>query len=156
MLVLRYFFYVGGALLALLLLFTTVMPKAPADDGAVASASDTPAIRIHSVQKWPDRVVLDTNAPLPEPAKVAQSPAPAEPQANGGVREAYAQLPPDEPKPQTVAEAKKPDPKPVVKRKVARARTAPQQFYPQPYYGYPQYQQGRMQMAQQPHFGFLW
>jgi hypothetical protein len=40
---------------------------------------------IHSQQKWLGRVVLDTNAPMPTPAKVAQAAvAPAEPQAKTG------------------------------------------------------------------------
>jgi hypothetical protein len=157
MLVLRYFLYVGGALLALLLLCAAVMPTPPAGEGTVVSASDAPAIRIRSAQKWPDRVVLDTNAPMPAPAKVAQAAPPAESRAGvkTAARDAYAQLPSDATKPQVVAEAKKPDPKPVVKRKIARARVAPQP-YPQPYYGYPQYPQGRMQVAQQPRFGLLW
>jgi hypothetical protein len=156
MLVLRYFLYVGGALVSLLLLLAAVMPKAPIGDTGTDSAADVPAIRIHSQQKWPERVVFDTNAAMPAPAKVAQV-APMEPQAAGktGVREAFAQAPSDEPKPQAVTEAKKPDPKPVVKRRVARARP-PQQYYPQPYYnGYPDPQR-RMQVAQQPRFGFFW
>ena len=164
MLVLRYFMYVGGALLGLLLLFAAVLPKAPVDDSTVASASDVPAIRIHSEQKWPERVVLDTNTQMPaQPAKVAQ--APAEPQSDSAkarVREAFAQLPAEEPKTQPVAEVKKPEPKPVVKRRVARVHAAsepyPQRgYYPQQGYGYQQYYpQQRMQVAQQPRFGFLW
>jgi hypothetical protein len=166
MLVMRYFMYVGGALLALLLLCAAVLPKPSADDSTVASASDVPAIRINSQQKWPERIVLDTNAQMPAPAKVAQA-APSVEQgaesAKARVREAFAQLPAGEPKEQAVADVKKPEPKPVVKRRVARVRSAPQAYaqqgyYPQQgYYGYPQqYQQGRMQVAQQPRFGFLW
>jgi hypothetical protein len=154
MLVLRYFLYVGGGLLALLLLCAAVIPTPPAGDNTVVSASDTPAIRIHSAQKWPDRVVLDTSTPMPASAKLAQAGPSAESQAgiNTSARDAYAQLPPDAPKPQVVAEAKKP----VIKRKVARARAVPQP-YPQPnYYGYAQYPQGRVQVAQQPRFGLLW
>jgi hypothetical protein len=161
MLVLRYFMYVGGTLLALLLAFAAVMPKPPADDNAVASASDVPAIRIHSQQKWPERVVFDTNAAMPASAKVAQVSAPVEQQSastKARVREAFAQLPAGEPKDAATTEVKKPDPKPVVKRKIARVRQAPQAYsqgygYQQGYYGYPQQ---RMQVAQQPRFGFLW
>jgi hypothetical protein len=159
MLVLRYFMYVGGTLLALLLLCAAVLPKPPVDDSTVASASDVPAIRIHSQQKWPERVVLDTNAQMPAPAKLAQGVPSMEQQsasAKARVREAFAQLPSDQPKDQAVADVKKPDPKPPVRRKVARAR-APQPYYQQGYYGYPQqYPLGRMQVAQQPRFGFLW
>jgi hypothetical protein len=164
MLVLRYFMYVGGALLALLLLCAAVLPKPSVDDSTVASASDVPEIRINSQQKWPERIVLDTNAQMPTPAKIAQAPASQEQDsasAKARVREAFAQLPVDETKEQAAAQVKKPDPKPVVKRKVARARPAAQPYYQQGYYGYPQqyysrYSQGRMQVAQQPRFGFLW
>ncbi|WP_024519801.1 hypothetical protein [Bradyrhizobium sp. Tv2a-2] len=159
MLVLRYFMYVGGTLLALLLLCAAVLPKPPVDD-TVASASDVPSIRIHSQQKWPERVVLDTNAQMPAPVNVVQAVAPAEQSASAKarVREAFAQLPADQAKEQAVADVKKAEPKPPVKRRVARARPAPQPYYQQGYYGYPPqyYPQGRMQVAQQPRFGFLW
>jgi hypothetical protein len=149
--------YVGGSLLALLLLCAALLPKPPVADSTVASASDVPAIRIHSQQKWPERVVLDTNAPMPAPAEVAQAAvAPAEPQAKTGVREAFAQLPNGEAKQQAVTDVKKPDPKPPVRRRSAR-RQAPQQPYPQGYYGYQGYgYPRRMQVAQQPRFGFFW
>lgn len=162
MLVVRYFMFVGGALLALLLLGTAVLPKPPATDDTVASASDVPAIRIHSQQKWPERVVFDTNAPMPAPATLAQAAAPTGGQLGSArVREAFAQLPAAESKgvaakEQAVAEVKKPEPKPPVKRRIARARPAPQP-YPPGYYGNPQYYpQERMQVAQQPRYGFLW
>jgi len=169
MLVLRYFMYVGGALLALLLLCAAVLPKPPAEDSTVASASDVPSIRIHSQQKWPERVVLDTNAQMPTaPANVAQATLPTgsdAASAKARVREAFAQLPVEQPKEQAAAEVKKPEPKPVVKRRVARVHAAPDAYpprgyYPQQGYGYQQgyygYPQQRMQVAQQPRFGFLW
>jgi hypothetical protein len=160
MLVLRYFLYVGGTLVALLLLCAAVLPKPPIDDSTVASASDVPAIRIHSQQKWPERVVFDTNAQMPASATVAQAVPSAEQQsasAKARVREAFAQLPAEGPKEQTASDVKKPEPKAPVKRRVARARAAPQPYYQQGYYGYPQqYPQGRMQVAQQPRFGFFW
>jgi hypothetical protein len=148
--------YVGGSLLALLLLCAALLPKPPVADSTVASASNVPAIRIHSQQKWPERVVLDTNAPMPAPAKVAQAAVePAESQAKTGVREAFAQLPNGEAKQQAVTEVKRPDPKPPVRRRIAR-RQAPQQPYPQGYYGYQGYgYPRRMQVAQQPRFGFF-
>ena len=169
MLVLRYFMYVGGALLALLLLCAAVLPKPPVDDDTVASASDVPSIRIHSQQKWPERVVLDTNAQMPAPpAKVAQSALPAESEsasAKARVREAFAQLPAEQPKEQAATEVKKPEAKPMVKRRVARVRATPESYPPRGYYaqqgygyqqGYYGYPQQRMQVAQQPRFGFLW
>ena len=159
MLVVRYFLYVGGTLVGLLLLCAALLPKPPVTDSTVASASDVPAIRIHSQEKWPERVVLDTNAPMPASAKVVQAAA-APPPPPAGVREAFAQLPDGEVKQQAVTDVKKPDPKPPIRRRIAR-RQAPQS-YPQGYYGYQgygypqQYSQRRMQVAQQPRFGFFW
>ena len=156
MLVLRYFMYVGGSLLALLVLCAALLPRAPVADSTVASASDVPAIRINSQQKWPARVVLDTNATMPVPAEVAQAAvAPAE-----RVREALAQLPNGEAKQQAVTDVEKPDPRPPVRRRIARRqapRSYPQGYYGYQGYGYPQqYSQRRMQVAQQPRFGFFW
>src|SRR5438445_3384832 len=102
--VLRYFLYVGGALLALLLVCNVVIPQAPATNTVVSSA-ETPVIRIHSDRKWPAPVVFDTSQPTiaPAPVTVAKADiAPAAPVAapavtvaspKARVREAFAQLP---------------------------------------------------------------
>ena len=128
----RYFVYVGGALLALLFIADACLPPLP-EARASRSAADLSVIRIHSDTKWPERVVFDTTRPTitPVPAPVvAQAAAPQEKTAaapsKSGVREAFAQLPaPAHPK---------------VKRKaVARNYTGP------PNYGGPQ----RMLVAQQ-------
>ena len=157
MLVLRYFGYVGGALLAVLLVCAAMLPKPPPIDSTVASAApEGPTIRIHSERKWPERIVLDTNAPMPAPpVRVAEgplAPVPPEPAAKAGTTEALAQLPPER-----VAQLRKPETK-VPRRRIARARFAPSRYayayaYAPSYYGY-----GRrtMQVAQQPHFGFFW
>jgi hypothetical protein len=151
--VLRYFLYVGGALLALLLICNTVLPQAPATNSLVSSA-DTPAIRIHSDQKWPERVVFDTAHPTVAPAPLtvvkadesvaAQAVTVASPKAR--VREAFAQLPLSEQIPPV--DAKKPEVKPQPRHKVVRARPVQQQPMPQPF-------QQRMIVAQQPHFGLF-
>ena len=129
----RYFVFVGGALLALLLIANACLPAFPATGVRSAVASDLSVIRIHSDTKWPERVVFDTTRPTitPVPAPVvAQAAAPQEKTAaapsKSGVREAFAQLPaPAHPK---------------VKRKaVARNYAGP------PNYGGPQ----RMLVAQQ-------
>src|ERR1700722_17717589 len=93
----RYFFYVGGVLLALLFVSDAVLPKLPVADSA---NSDLPVIRIHSERKWPERVVFDTSRPTIVPAQVAktqsgtQVPATvAEFPPKARVREAFAQLP---------------------------------------------------------------
>ncbi|OAE98580.1 hypothetical protein AYJ54_34080 [Bradyrhizobium centrolobii] len=55
-----YFWKIGAVLLALLFVADFCLPKLPI---TVNGAADRPAIRIHSDQKWPERVVLDTNSP---------------------------------------------------------------------------------------------
>src|ERR1700682_2770901 len=79
----RYFLYVGGVLLALLLATAPFTPQ----DVAVASHSapglDKTTVRIHSIQKLPERVVYDTSLPtiVPPAARTvvaaATPPAPA-------------------------------------------------------------------------------
>jgi hypothetical protein len=99
----RYFVFVGGALLALLLIVNACLPAIPVADGSAARVYRS-VLRIHSDQKWPERVVFDTShpiviaAPAPSAPAVAEAPAPQKtadtrplkPQ----VREAYAQIPP--------------------------------------------------------------
>ena len=155
--ILRYFFYVGGALLALLFICDAVLPTEPASDTTVAAA-DHPLIRIHSERKWPKPIVFDTSMPVIAPVAVASNaavPAPvatADIAAKARVREAFAQLP----EPQTAAaepkapELTKVEAKPQPKRKVAKARTAPRSpmlvaQQPRPL----------MLVAQQPHFGLF-
>jgi hypothetical protein len=134
----RYFFFVGGALLALLLLLDAVLPKSPAVDSTEA-AIDPPVIRIHSDRKWPERVVFDTSIPTIVPVQTAKTeavvPVPtttvADVSAKARVREAFAQLRP--------ADVKKPEPKPQQKRKIAKRRVAPPTVL----------------VAQHPRFGFF-
>ena len=76
----RYFFFVGGVLLALLFILDASLPKLPVADGDYARV-DKSIIRIHSDRKWPERVVLDTSRPTeitPQIASIAAS-APAPP-----------------------------------------------------------------------------
>jgi hypothetical protein len=135
--VVRYFMYVGGALLALLFISGLFLPKSPVVD-RTDSAAELPAIRIHSDRKWPERVVFDTSIPTVVPAQtakaeaIAPSPTPvADVSARVRVREAFAQMVPPEPK--------KPEAKPQRKRKIAKNRVAPPMI----------------QVAQQPRFGFF-
>jgi hypothetical protein len=143
--ILRYFVYVGGALLALLFVCDAVLPKEPALATNVAAA-DHPLIRIHSERKWPKPIVFDTNMPRIAPVTVASNAAPApaaDIAAKARLREAFAQLP----APQTAAaEPKSPEvtkvvAKPQPKRRVAKARTAPRPPL--------------MLVAQQPRFGLF-
>src|SRR3984893_18293511 len=133
----RYFFYVGGVLLALLFISDAYLPKLPAADGV---NTDLPVVRIHSDRKWPERVVFDTSLPTIVPAQTAKAeaitpplPTPvAEASAKARVREAFAQfVPPD---------AKKAEPKPQRKHiKIAKRRVAPPMVV----------------VAQQPRYGFF-
>ncbi len=160
MLVVRYFLYVGGALIALLLVGAAVLPKPSPTEGTVASADDVPAIRIQSDRKWPARVSFDTNAQMPAAPAVAQVQAPAPPppavaesSTNNRMREAFAQASSGQSKP-ALAEVKKRQPKP--RRRIARARVAPQYYGSYGHYGSYGYGRQPMQVAQQPRFGFFW
>jgi len=143
--ILRYFVFVGGALLALLLGIDLVLPGS-AGTQSVASSGDFPPIRIHSDHRLPDRVVLDTSQPtiIPPVTKTAAAVAPRPPgqAASPGqtASQALAQLVPTEPK----AGAKKANAKPQPRRRFARTRWAP----PPPW-------DGPMVLAQQPHSGFF-
>ena len=56
----RYFFFVGGVLLALLLVLDACLPKLQASAKAKVYP---PVIRIYSDRKWPERIVYDTSLP---------------------------------------------------------------------------------------------
>jgi hypothetical protein len=133
----RYFFFVGATLLALLFISNAVLPKLPSNDSLV-SAVDLPAIRIHSDRKWPEPVVFDTSLPTVVPAPAASTVASEAPttgvadvSAKVRVREAFAQFVPPDPK--------KPGPKLLRKPRVAKSRPAPP----------------TMLVAQQPRIGFF-
>jgi hypothetical protein len=110
---LRYFIFVGGSLLALLLVLNAAFPTLPLPE-TLTSGSDLPPVRIHTERKLPDRVVFDTGAVLPGQTRIAvaqakpqppvqvqaptQTQAPLPPavaamSAKARVREAFAQLP---------------------------------------------------------------
>lgn len=148
--VLRYFVFVGAALLALLFVVAEVFPALPTAQGANATetaAADLPMIRIHSDRKWPERVVFDTSVPTIVPATVvaavavptqtARNQTPALPAGVAVVgtkvtaRDAFAQL--------TPSDLKKMNPKPQQKRKIARRHVAPPPI----------------QVAQRPQFGLF-
>jgi hypothetical protein len=139
---LRYFVFVGGALLALLFISDAVLPQVPLP-GNLTSGSDLPAVRIRSERKWPDRIVIDTSVPMSAGVAVAKADvAPASPAAVDGsakVREAFAQLPePKQPGAKTAAtEPNKIEVKPQPKRKVARAHpvSRPVMIAQQPRFG---------------------
>jgi hypothetical protein len=132
----RYFFFVGGALLALLFVFDAYAPPLPVAD-RIEAGIDLPAtIRINSDRKWPEPVVFDTSMPVVIPTQLATAeagvPAPttvAAVSAGARVRDAFAQF--------TPADPRKPEPKLLPKRKIAKSRPT------------------TVLAAQQPRFGFL-
>jgi hypothetical protein len=146
----RYFLFVGGALLALLLAIDALFPQQAVVASQAPSSADKTVVRIRSDQKLPERVVYDTSLPtiVPPPALTAQVTAPvvapavvaasADATAQARVRETFAQFVP--------AEAKKPEPQVQRKRKVAKSRPAPPMQIAQ---------QPQMRVAQQSHFGFF-
>ena len=120
--VLRYFVFVGAALIALLFVVGAAFPSAPAAVATADAGTDLSTIRIHSDRKWPERVVFDTNAAtiVPAPVQTASAAQPANEIADTSsrvtARDAYAQAAP--------SDVKKPDAK-LVRRKIARRRAAP-------------------------------
>lgn len=96
----RYFIFVGGALATLLLIAGWCLPTPPA---MFANQLVVPrsVIRIKSVHKWPEKVVLDTSQPTITPAVVDERPAaqsvrlPADEAGDHSIPEALAQLKPD-------------------------------------------------------------
>jgi hypothetical protein len=144
--VVRYFVFVGGALLALLLAISALTPQPVAVAESSAPTVDKTVVRIRSDQKLPERVVYDTSLPtIVPPTVTAQAVAPSVPAvasadatAQARARETFAQFVPPEPK--------KPEPQVQRKRKIAKSRPASQmQFAQQP----------QMRVAQQSHFGFF-
>ena len=144
----RYFLFVGGLLLALLLAIDALVPQQAVVASQAAPSVDKTVVRIRSDQKPPERVVYDTSLPtiVPPPTKTAQAVAPPVPAAapasdaatQARVRETFAQFVP--------AEAKKPEPQVQRKRKIAKSRPVPPMQFAQP----PQ-----MRVAQQSQFGFF-
>jgi predicted lipid-binding transport protein (Tim44 family) len=97
----RYFLYMGGVLLAVLLLVGGYM-GGPVSEVAQSGAEPTVA-RIRSAQKWPEKIVFDTSAPqvrAPDvaadvaAAALAAPPPAATPAAQATARQAYAMAAP--------------------------------------------------------------
>jgi hypothetical protein len=118
----RYFLCVGGALLALLFIADPYLPKIP---GADWGNSRSAIIHIHSDQKWPERIVYDTNLPTVVPAQMASIEAnvavPEIVVASAAAREAFAQLQPSS----RLSDVKKREPKLQRQRKIVKRRVVP-------------------------------
>jgi hypothetical protein len=130
----RYFLFVGGVLLALLLVVDAFAPQDVAVASNTGSAVDKTIVRIRSDQKLPERVVYDTSLPTIVPptaaVQVAAAPPTAEATAQARVRDTFAQVVPPE--------SKKLEPQVQRKRKVAKVRSHPP-----------------VRVAQQSQFGFF-
>jgi hypothetical protein len=139
----RYFGFVGGVLLALLLVLNALLPVPP--DAGVDSSVDKSTIRIRSDHKWPEPIVLDTTQRVVAPAQTANRPEtePGQPtlaDVTGKVRarDSLAELQSPEKNNLRSSQVKKPEKKPVHKRRIARRHPPP-----------------GMMIAQQPQFGFF-
>jgi hypothetical protein len=64
----RYIAFVGSLLLAILFIADWYLPMAPTLS-VTSREADKPIMRIKSDQKWPERIVFDTNAPTIVPQK---------------------------------------------------------------------------------------
>jgi hypothetical protein len=116
----RYFLYVGGVLLALLFLSAPYLPKLPASAGG---GSRSAIIHIYSDQKWPERIVYDTNLPAVVPAPIANleaNVAAPEIVASTTARAAFAQLRPSS----QLSDVNKREPKLHRQRKIAKRPAA--------------------------------
>jgi hypothetical protein len=140
----RYFFCVGGVLLALLFASNAYLPNLPMP-ASVDTSVDKSVIRIRSDRKWPERVVFDTQQPTITPSLAANNTAPAilppitVADSKARARDSFAELQPSDQKSEQVSEAKKLEKKAIRKRRIAKRRTAPPV----------------MLVAQQPQFGFF-
>jgi hypothetical protein len=146
----RYFLFVGGVLLALLLAIDALVPQQAVVASQAAPSVNRTVVRIRSDQKPLERVVYDTSLPtIVPPVATAQAVAPpvraaapaaplADATAQARVRESFAQVVP--------AEAKKPEPQVQRKRKISKSRPAPPMQIAQ---------SPRMRVAQQSQYGFF-
>lgn len=149
----RYFLFVGGVLLALLLAIDALVPQQATVSSQAAPSVDKTIVRIRSDQKPLERVVYDTSLPtIVPPVVTAQATAPvvapsasapvvasADATAQARARETFAQFVPPE--------AKKPEAQVQRKRKIAKTRPAPPMQIAQ--------QPRQMRIAQQSHSGFF-
>jgi hypothetical protein len=135
----RYFLFAGGTLLALLFALNAYLPS-PVVARAPVENVDRPVVRIHSAQKLPERIVIDTSIPtiVPPPVVVAVA-TPAKTPA----LDAMAQVTPSDLK---KPDLKKPEHSVPPKRKVAKRQVH------QPMVA--SVQQPRFAFAQGPRFDF--
>jgi hypothetical protein len=123
----RYFFYLGGVLLALLFVVDAYLPKLPVAHWADKVSHN---IRIHSDQKLPERIVYDTSLPTitpPQIARTEQSAAARATIASAKPRqeEAFTQLPPSAANQLQSSDSKRREPKLQRQRKNTKRHAPP-------------------------------
>jgi hypothetical protein len=126
----RYFLYVGGALLALLLIADSYLPRLPAPETEPGQQQQQQqlVIRIRSERKWPERIVYDTSHFVPATYATPQAgnPAPAPVLASeASARAAFASLQPSDSAKQPSADQKKADSKQQRQRRARRRGPPP-------------------------------
>ena len=143
MLLARYFFYVGGVLLALLFVLDADLPKAPVAERANANL---PVIRIHSERRWPERIVFDTGLPTIIPPRIASGersipvpPAATDVSVKARQRDALAQMQPSNAKRLEPSAPGRRELKPPRQRKIVKRQVMPRSLF----------------VARQPQFGWF-
>lgn len=128
----RYFFFIGGVLLALLLILDAGLPTLPVAERANANL---PVIRIHSDRKWPERVVYDTSLPTIIPAQIANREVNvaaqttlADVSVKARKQEAFAQMKPSDGRQLQPSGSKKREPKLQRQGRIAKKHTVPRWF----------------------------
>ena len=91
----RYFFFVGGILLALIYVADAYAVKTVPQQRVDVDRS---TIRISSARKWPEAITIDTSLPTIVPATVVADQKTAAPSVTEPIRRAFAQVSSD-PKP---------------------------------------------------------
>lgn len=125
----RYFLYVGGVLLVLLVIADVCLPALPRPEPTNVVS---PVIKIYSDQRWPERIVLDTRASVVAPVQTSQ-PA-TETHATQGLdppvhaRDALAYLQPAAAGQPDASASRKHDLKKQHPRKTSRRRAPPGAF----------------------------
>ena len=133
MLLARYFFYVGGVLLALLFVLDADLPKAPVAERANANL---PIIRIHSERRWPERIVFDTSLPTIIPPRIASGersipvpPAATDVSVKARQRDALAQMQPSNAKQLEPSAPGRRELKPQRQRKIVKRHVMPRSLF---------------------------
>ena len=118
----RYFLLVGGALFVLLFAIDAITPRQPVVESG-NSGPRLPRIRIHSEQKGPELVVIDTGRPIVLPTLAAEDAAKTVASQGPQVAENVAQLVSPSPTQTDAKELSKAERRPRPQGKTAGLRT---------------------------------